>query len=73
MAKVMACKAKDDYHLWLRFGDGHEGTVYLGNLLEIHTYTAWQDVREFEKVTPHPETDTVTWDCGIEIDADIFL
>ena len=34
MHKVMQCRASRDYRLWLRFDDGLEGSVFLGNMLE---------------------------------------
>jgi hypothetical protein len=62
--RVTACKVEDDYKLWLRFDDGLEGSVFLGNLLEIGAFKLWRDVREFEKVSVDPETATVTWEGG---------
>jgi hypothetical protein len=70
--RITACKAEDDYQLWLRFEDGLEGRVFLGNLLEIGAFQLWRDVREFEKVSVDPETATVTWEGGIRLDADIL-
>ena len=69
MHKVTACKAEDDYKLWLRFEDGLEGSVFLGNLLEIGAFKLWRDVREFEKVSVDPESATVTWEGGIRLDS----
>src|ERR687896_1268255 len=70
--RITACKAEEDYKLWLRFEDGLEGRVFLGNLLEIGAFRLWRDVREFEKVSVDPETATVTWEGGIRLDADIL-
>ena len=72
MHRITACKAEEDYKLWLRFEDGLEGSVFLGNLLEIGAFQLWRDVREFEKVSVDPETATVTWEGGIRLDADIL-
>ena len=72
MHRITACKAEEDYKLWLRFEDGLEGSVFLGNLLEIGAFQLWCDVREFEKVSVDPETATVTWEGGIRLDADIL-
>jgi uncharacterized protein DUF2442 len=72
MHKITACKAEEDYKLWLRFEDGLEGRVFLGNLLEIGAFQLWRDVREFEKVSVDPETATVTWEGGIRLDPDIL-
>ena len=70
--RITACKAEEDYKLWLRFDDGLEGSVFLGNLLEIGAFKLWRDVREFEKVSVDPETATVTWEGGIRLDPDIL-
>jgi len=70
--RITACKAEEDYKLWLRFEDGLEGSVFLGNLLEIGAFQLWRDVREFEKVSVDPETATVTWEGGIRLDPDIL-
>ena len=70
--RITACKAEEDYKLWLRFEDGLEGCVFLGNLLEIGAFQLWRDVREFEKVSVDPDTATVTWEGGIRLDSDIL-
>ena len=70
--RITACKAEEDYKLWLRFEDGLEGRVFLGNLLEIGAFQLWRDVREFEKVSVDPVTATVTWEGGIRLDSDIL-
>ena len=72
MHRVTACKAEEDYRLWLRFEDGLEGSVFLGNLLEIGAFKLWRDAREFEKVSVDPETATVTWEGGIRLDPDVL-
>jgi len=72
MHRVTACKAEDDYKLWIRFDDGLEGSVFLGNLLEIGAFKLWRDVREFEKVSVDPESATVTWEGGIRLDPEIL-
>jgi hypothetical protein len=72
MHKVTACKAEDDYRLWIRFDDGLEGSVFLGNLLEIGAFRLWRDVREFEKVSVDPQSATVTWEGGIRLDNEVL-
>jgi len=70
--RVTACKAENDYRLWLRFEDGVEGSVFLGNLLEISAFQLWRDVREFAKVSVDSESATVTWEGGIRLDPDVL-
>jgi len=72
MRRITECKAEEDYRLWLRFDDGLEGSVSLGNLLEIGAFKLWRDVREFEKVKVDPDTATVTWEGGIRLDPEIL-
>ena len=72
MHRVTDCRAEEDYKLWLRFDDGLEGSVFLGNLLEIGAFKLWCDVREFEKVSVDEESATVTWEGGIRLDPDIL-
>jgi len=72
MGKLTEFRADSDYSLWLRFDDGLEGSVFLGNLLEIGAFKLWRDVREFEKVSVDPESATVTWEGGIRLDPDIL-
>ncbi|MCX7961998.1 MAG: DUF2442 domain-containing protein [Burkholderiales bacterium] len=72
MRKVTACRAEQDYKLWIRFDDGLEGSVFLGDLLEIGAFKLWLDVREFEKVRVDPETATVTWEGGIRLDPEVL-
>ena len=70
--RVTACKAEDDYRLWLKFDNGLEGSVFLGNLLEIGAFKLWRDVREFEKESVDPETATVSWEGGIRLDPEVL-
>lgn len=70
--KIVDCRPEEDYKLWLRFEDGLEGSVFLGNLLEIGAFKLWSDVREFEKVSVDPQTATVTWEGGIRLDPDLL-
>jgi len=50
MHRITACKPEEDYKLWLRFEDGLEGSVFLGNLLDIGAFTLWRDPKFFEDV-----------------------
>jgi hypothetical protein len=72
MHRVTACKASSYYKLWLRFDDGMEGSVFLGNLLEVAAFTAWRDVEQFCRVAVDRRSATVVWDGGIRLDPDIL-
>ena len=72
MHRVTQCKASSDYRLWLRFDDGVEGSVFLGNLLEIVAFRAWRDVEQFCDAAIDPSAMTVVWNAGIRLDPDIL-
>jgi hypothetical protein len=72
MHRVTDCRASRDYKLWLRFDDGVEGSVFLGDLLEIGAFSAWRDVDEFCRVALDATAATVVWNAGIRLDPDIL-
>lgn len=72
MHRVTQCKASKDYRLWLKFEDGVEGSVFLGNLLEIGAFDAWRDVEQFCRVAVDPAAATAVWEGGIRLDPDIL-
>jgi uncharacterized protein DUF2442 len=72
MHRVTECKASRDYRLWLRFEDGLEGSVFLGNLLDVGAFAVWRDVDQFCRVVLDREAATVVWDGGIQLDPDIL-
>lgn len=72
MHRVTDCKASEDYRLWLRFEDGVEGSVFLGNLLEIGAFRAWRDVHQFCRVSIDQAAATVVWEAGVRLDPDIL-
>jgi hypothetical protein len=69
--KIVACKAKPDYILWIRFDDGLEGEVDLSNLVGHGVFKAWESVPFWESVRVDSESETVAW--GEEIDLDPFV
>ncbi|TSA12486.1 MAG: DUF2442 domain-containing protein [Betaproteobacteria bacterium] len=68
MGKLTEFRAGSDYSLWLRFDDGLEGSVFLGNLLEISAFRSWRDQDQFRRVAIDPSAMTLVWDGGIELD-----
>ena len=68
MRKLTEFRADSDYRLWLRFDDGLEGSVFLGNLLEIGAFKIWRDQDQFRRVAIDPAAMTLVWDGGIELD-----
>jgi len=72
MHRVTECKASPDYRLWLKFDDGVQGSIFLGNLLEVSAFCAWRDVEEFCRATVDRKSATVVWAGGIRLDPDIL-
>ena len=72
MHRVTQCHASDDYRLWLRFEDGVEGSVFLGNLLEVDRFGAWRDAKRFCQAAVDPAMSTVVWEDGLALDPDIL-
>jgi hypothetical protein len=72
MHRVTDCKASRDYRLWLRFEDGLEGSVFLGNLVDLGPFVAWRDVDQFCRAAVDREAATVVWEAGIQFDPDIL-
>ena len=72
MSRVVECRAEQGYQLWVRFEDGVEGNVYLGNLLEISAFHLWREADEFFKVSVDTDIATVTWEGGIRLDPDVL-
>ena len=72
MHRVTDCKAFEDYRLWLRFDDGLEGSLYLGNLLEIGAFHHWRDASQFCCAVVDPDAATVVWRNGIRFDSEVL-
>jgi hypothetical protein len=70
--RVTQCRASKDYKLWLKFDDGLEGSVFLGNFLEVGAFKAWRDVEKFCSAELDDKTFTVVWGVGIKLDPDIL-
>lgn len=68
---IIACKAKQNYVLWIKFADGIEGEVNLGDLVGKGVFNSWKSKEFFENVTIDPISKTVAW--GDEIDLDPFV
>lgn len=71
--RVIACRPTADYRLWLRYDDGLQGTIHLGNLLDIGCFRFWRDVDVFLTARPDLETGTVIWPgAGVRLDPEIL-
>ena len=69
---VTELRPENDYMLWLRFDDGMEGHVYLGDLMMTAAYGAKIDENDFFKVVVDPVSHAVTWEGGVHLDADLL-
>jgi hypothetical protein len=65
---ITECRAEDNYTLWLRFNDGLEGHVYLGDLVHTQYFRMLCDIDTFNRVEVDPVENTVTWEGGIKLD-----
>ena len=70
-AIIIACEARSDYILWVRFDDGIEGEVDLSDLVGQGVFKAWKSKEFWKSVTVDPESGTVCW--GEEIDLDPYV
>jgi hypothetical protein len=70
-AKIIACEARSNYILWVRFDDGVEGEVNLSNLVGQGVFKAWESLEFWQSVKVDPESETVSW--GEEIDLDPYV
>ena len=69
---VTELRAERDYMLWLKFDDGVEGRVYLGDLMATAAYGAQVDENDFFKVVVDPVSHAVMWEGGVHLDADML-
>jgi len=67
---VTELRAERNYTLWLRFDDGLEGHVYLGDLIATQTFGALSDEEKFNRAAIDPVSNAVTWEGDITLDPD---
>ena len=72
MHTITECRAEDNYTLWLRFNDGMEGHVYLGDLVHTKYFRMLCDIDTFNRVGVDPVENTVTWEGGIKLDPEVL-
>jgi hypothetical protein len=72
MHTITECRAERNYTLWIRFDDGLEGSVYLGELVATLSYQALSDEMMFNRVAIDPESNAVTWGSGINLDPEVL-
>ena len=72
MHTVTELRHEGNYTLWLRFDDGLEGSVYLGDLVMTKSYRALSDEDMFSRVAFDPISNTLTWGGGIHLDPEVL-
>lgn len=66
--KIIACEARSNYILWVRFDDGIEGEVNLSDLVGQGVFQAWELEEFWQSVKIDPESETVCWGKDIDLD-----
>jgi Protein of unknown function (DUF2442) len=72
MHTITECRAEDNYTLWLRFNDGLEGRVYLGDLVHTKYFRMLCDIDTFKRVEVDPVENTVSWEGVIKLDPEVL-
>ncbi|MCC7485511.1 MAG: DUF2442 domain-containing protein [Burkholderiales bacterium] len=72
MHTVTECRAEGNYTLWVRFDDGLEGRVYLGEFALATSYGRLFDEDLFSRAAFDPVSNTVTWGGGINLDPEVL-
>ena len=72
MHTVTELRAERNYTLWIRFDDGLEGHVYLGDLVATNSYLALSDEETFSRAAIDPVSNAVIWEGGINLDPDVL-
>lgn len=67
---VTEVRAERNYTLWLRFDDGLEGHVYLGDLVGTPVFGTLSDEEKFRRAEIDPVSNAVTWEGEITLDPD---
>lgn len=71
--EIVACKAKPNYILWVRFDDGVEGEVDLSSKVGQGVFKAWESEEFWQSARVDPVYGTVCWGSKGEIDLDPYI
>ena len=64
---VIEARHTADYRVWLRFQDGLEGEIDLGDVLWGPVFETLKSVDEFAKLYIEPEWHTLAWPNGADL------
>ena len=70
MHAVTEVRAEHNYTLWLRFDDGLEGHVYLGDLIGTPSFGTLWDEEKFRRAAIDPISNAVIWEGDLTLDPD---
>jgi hypothetical protein len=65
-ARIVAARYVSGYSIWLRFSNGVEGVVNLGDELEGEVFQLLKRVEYFRQFELHPELRTLVWPNGAD-------
>lgn len=65
--RVVEARYVGDYTIHVRFADGTEGDVDLGNELYGEVFEPLKDPRVFKRFTVHPDFHTHCWPSGADL------
>ena len=70
---VVEVRPLGGYRVHLRFEDGVEGDLDLGQVIEFKgIFAPLRDEKEFAKVGVHGELGTIVWPNGADLDPDVL-
>ena len=70
---VVEVRPLGGYRVHLRFEDGVEGDLDLGNVIEFKgIFAPLRDEKTFAKVQLYPELGTIVWPNGADLDPDVL-
>ena len=64
--KLMEARPRQGYRVWLRFADGAEGEVDLGDELWGEVFEPLKNLDKFRELRVHPELHTLVWPTGAD-------
>ena len=70
---IVEASVVDEYRVYLRFEDGVEGEVDLAEMIEFTgVFARIRDKSEFAKLRIDPQTGTIVWPSGADLDPDVL-
>jgi hypothetical protein len=69
---VTEVRAGENYTLWLKFDDGVEGHVFLGDLVGTASFGRLSDEAKFRRAAIDPVSNAITWEGELTLDPDVL-